>query len=149
MAKQAKVRRVRSKDGPDPIDVGVGLNLRRVRLARGMSQAELADALGITFQQIQKYERAANRVSASMLVKAARFLGVSAADLLPGDEDAPPPEAFSRHTAVSGAAEVLNAYSEIPNPALRSAILHVMRELADKSSPARTAQRTAKPKKPG
>jgi transcriptional regulator with XRE-family HTH domain len=153
MENQVRIRRVKHKDGPDPIDVGVGLNLRRLRLARGISQAELAEALGITFQQIQKYERAANRVSASMLVKAARFLGVSPADLLPAEDEAGAPEAFSRRAAVSGSAEVLNAYAEMPNPDLRSAVLNMMRALGPRSSPARTAQRTAqgaaKAKKPG
>jgi transcriptional regulator with XRE-family HTH domain len=145
MARQLKVRRVKYKDGPDPIDVLVGLNVRRVRLARGISQAELADALGITFQQIQKYERAANRVSASMLVKAARFLGVSPADLLPADDEAATaPAAFGRHTEVGGAVEALNAYCDIPTPALRGVVLSLMRELGPKSS----STRALKPKKP-
>ena len=134
---QAKVRRVKIKDGPDPIDVLVGLNLRRARLAREISQSELADALGITFQQIQKYERAANRVSASMLVKAARFLGVSAATLLPDLDDASDPVDAGQHADVGGAAEMLNAYGRIANPALRGLVLSLTRELGPKASPVR------------
>lgn len=58
---------------PDPVDVHVGMRLRARRQQLGQSQSALAEALGITFQQVQKYERAANRVSASMLHRAAAF----------------------------------------------------------------------------
>jgi len=110
-----------------------------------MSQAELAEALGITFQQIQKYERAANRVSASMLVKAARFLGVAPADLLPAEDEAgPAPARFGRHTEVGGSVEALNAYCEIPTPGLRGVVLNLMRELGVKPA----AAKPDKPRKP-
>jgi transcriptional regulator with XRE-family HTH domain len=75
--------------GPDPIDVDVGARLRRIRRAQGMSQEALATGLGLTFQQVQKYEKGANRISASMLVKAARMLDVSTALILPPEEDRP------------------------------------------------------------
>src|SRR5579885_2976497 len=55
-------RRRRGKDGPDPIDVYVGSRLRERRVSLGMSQTVLADRLGLTFQQVQKYERGANRL---------------------------------------------------------------------------------------
>jgi len=61
---------------PDPIDVHVGKLLRAYRLATGISQDELGAALGISFQQIQKYERAMNRLSASKLVEAARAMNI-------------------------------------------------------------------------
>lgn len=60
--------------GPDPIDVHVGARLRELRRERGISQTALALAVGVTFQQIQKYEKGANRVSASMLYAIARCL---------------------------------------------------------------------------
>lgn len=68
---------------PDPIDVAVGDRIRARRMALGKSQADLAGALGLSFQQVQKYEKGVNRVSASMLVKAAAFLCVEPAALLP------------------------------------------------------------------
>jgi transcriptional regulator with XRE-family HTH domain len=72
------------------IDAVVGARLRKARLAARMSQTELGDAIGVSFQQVQKYERAANRLSASMLVLAARAVGVPAARLLQDlDGDAP------------------------------------------------------------
>jgi transcriptional regulator with XRE-family HTH domain len=67
---------------PDPIDVSVGARIRARRLELGMSQTKLANALGLTFQQVQKYESGDNRVSASTLVRAARALGIAAAALV-------------------------------------------------------------------
>jgi transcriptional regulator with XRE-family HTH domain len=60
----------------DPIDRLVGERIRTRRKAAGVSQQALGSALGITFQQVQKYERGANRISASMLARAAHTLGV-------------------------------------------------------------------------
>ena len=61
---------------PDPIDVHVGSRVRLRRTLLGMSQEKLGDALGLTFQQIQKYERGANRIGASRLYKIAKILNV-------------------------------------------------------------------------
>jgi transcriptional regulator with XRE-family HTH domain len=71
--------------GPDPIDIAVGGRIRARRIALGVSQTALAKALGLTFQQVQKYEKGANRVSASTLVRVARELGVTVAFLV-GEE---------------------------------------------------------------
>ena len=48
---------------PDPVDIAVGARVRLLRKARNVSQATLAEAIGVTFQQVQKYERASNRIS--------------------------------------------------------------------------------------
>ncbi len=64
-------------DAPDPIDIHVGKLLRARRLAAGVTQQDLGETLGVTFQQIQKYETGANRISASKLYKAARALGLA------------------------------------------------------------------------
>lgn len=61
-------------DGPDPIDLHVGQRLRARRLMLGISQEKLGEVLGLTFQQIQKYERGANRISASRLYYISRAL---------------------------------------------------------------------------
>lgn len=68
--------------GPLPADVLVGLRIRQRRMWLGMSQTELGEALNVTFQQIQKYERGRNRVSASALIMIAKKLEVSPATLL-------------------------------------------------------------------
>ena len=65
-----------SKKSPNPIDIHVGSRVRLRRMMLGMSQEKLGEALGITFQQIQKYEKGANRVSASKLWDIARFFKV-------------------------------------------------------------------------
>lgn len=62
---------------PDFVDIHVGQALRRRRVELGQSQIELAQAIGVSFQQVQKYERAANRISASMIYKAAKAQGVA------------------------------------------------------------------------
>lgn len=68
---------------PDPIDVEVGRRLAARRIALGYNQSDLARSVGKTFQQIQKYEKGTNRVSASVLFRFARFLGVPPAWFFP------------------------------------------------------------------
>lgn len=80
--------RVASKpagDPVDPVDLHVGARIREERIHIRMSQSALGDAIGVTFQQIQKYERGVNRVSASMLVRIAATLGVSVSVLFPDE----------------------------------------------------------------
>jgi len=62
---------------PDPIDAHVGSRIRLRRMLIGLSQEKLGDALGLTFQQVQKYEKGANRIGSSRLYKIAHLLGVS------------------------------------------------------------------------
>lgn len=66
-----------AKRNADPIDVHVGNRLRMRRTLIGMSQEKLGDRLGLTFQQVQKYEKGSNRVSASRLFRMSEILGVS------------------------------------------------------------------------
>lgn len=73
------------------IDAQVGKLVRARRLAIGMPQTELAEALGLTFQQIQKYERGANRISAANLFEIARKLDVPLASLFDGLDDSGDP----------------------------------------------------------
>lgn len=72
---------------PDPVDILVGDNVRSRRRRRGLSQAGLGALVGVTFQQIKKYERRINRISASMLVRIAEALSVAPATLLPPRDD--------------------------------------------------------------
>ncbi|CAN7557696.1 helix-turn-helix domain-containing protein [Rhizobium sp. LjRoot258] len=69
---------------PDPVDIIVGKNVRTLRAKQRISQLELGEALGLTFQQIQKYEKGTNRVSASKLHQIAVFLGVDISELFEG-----------------------------------------------------------------
>jgi len=70
-----------------PVDAAVGENIRTARLAAGVTQTELGNACGITFQQIQKYENGTNRVGGSRLMQIAEALKVPAATLLPASQE--------------------------------------------------------------
>ena len=83
----AAVTAERDPDAPHPVDRHVGLHIRMRRKALGISQEKLAEALGLTFQQVQKYERGANRVSASKLWEIARALKTNVAYFYEGLED--------------------------------------------------------------
>lgn len=74
---------------PDPVDVYVGHEIRSRRRRLDLSQTDLANACRVTFQQVQKYERGANRVSASMLVRVAGALRCTPGDLFPKSENDP------------------------------------------------------------
>jgi transcriptional regulator with XRE-family HTH domain len=71
---------------PDAVDKLVGRNIRVLRLAKGLSQTELADALGVTFQQVQKYEKGTNRVGSGRLLKISGILGVKITDFFEGTD---------------------------------------------------------------
>ncbi len=73
---ETQVMSVLPKKVPNPIDRHVGARVRMRRLLVSMSQEKLGEALGITFQQIQKYEKGANRIGASRLQQIAKILGV-------------------------------------------------------------------------
>src|SRR3954467_6841039 len=77
---------------PDLVDRVVGQRLRKVREAAGMSQGALGRASGITFQQVQKYEKGMNRISVSRLVQFAKALGTTTAVLLAEPFEEPRPE---------------------------------------------------------
>ncbi len=80
MAKAKRVRRSAKKQvsrgGPNPIDIHVGSRLRLRRNLLGISQTDLGKAFGVTFQQVQKYEKGTNRISASRLFNLSRVLDV-------------------------------------------------------------------------
>jgi transcriptional regulator with XRE-family HTH domain len=78
--KKAK-QKTRSPRTPGPIDQYIGARIRESRVAFGMSQATLGEKLGVTLQQVQKYEKGANRVSASRLFEVCEALEVSLASM--------------------------------------------------------------------
>ena len=118
---------------PNRLDVALGLRIRQRRKALGVSQTALADAIGLTFQQIQKYERGFNRVSFSRLVDIAHALDCRVVDLIGDLDDANIASPLFRqdtaHLRESGAPELLAAYSAAP-PALRRVLLKLVLEIA-------------------
>lgn len=128
---------------PDKLDVALGLRIRQRRKALGISQTALADAVGITFQQIQKYERGFNRISFSRLVKMAHALNCRVQDLVGDLDDVGAPPALAdqdtSHLRVPGAPELLTAFAEITTE-LRRAILKVTVEVAKSQRSAKREQ---------
>ena len=76
MPKRRRKRRIVLRDGPDPVEIHVGARVRERRVSLGMSQRDLGNYLGVSFQQFQKYERGVNRISAGKLWALSNFFEV-------------------------------------------------------------------------
>ena len=114
----------------DPIDIAVGARIRLLRKVRGLSQQALAEAAGVTFQQVQKYERGANRVSASMLSRIASTLQAPVAEMF--GEVNPASGAIDEVAHLlsePGALELLRAYSRLPRGAPRASLVEFVRSI--------------------
>jgi len=98
-------RRMAKFDGPNPIDIHVGARLRLLRTIVGMSQTELAERVGLTFQAIQKYEHGDIRISASRLYELAIILGVSVSSFFVDLPDTASPEAGDKAPGETGTGE--------------------------------------------
>jgi transcriptional regulator with XRE-family HTH domain len=120
---------------PNPIDVHVGARIRMRRLLLGMNQETLANALGLTFQQVQKYEGGANRVSASRLSAMAEILGVPISyffgDLRPDDAELSPADRqWREHLQKPETIEFIRLYYAIPDPQVRRQFLEMTKTVA-------------------
>jgi len=118
--------------GPNPVDRHVGLRIRFRRKELGISQEKLADSIGLTFQQVQKYERAANRVSASKLWEVARALNTSINyfyEGLPADGEMRGPDGISLEDFLmsSEGAELARYFPQIQQAGVRRQILELVR----------------------
>jgi transcriptional regulator with XRE-family HTH domain len=111
--------------GADPIDIAVGARVRIRRKVLSISQTDLAEALGISFQQVQKYERGANRVSASMLVRIAKRLGTMVGDLVGEVEGGIADRELLANLAAPGVVEIIQVFAKIRSSSVRSAIITV------------------------
>ena len=131
-----------SKKSPNPIDIHVGSRVRLRRMMLGMSQEKLGEALGITFQQIQKYENGANRISFSRLVQIARALRCRVVDLMDvldtpaGEGDV---DLLSR-MRTPGALELLSAFERLPQEA-RSSLVNLLRVMTDPDAGQKSRQK--------
>jgi transcriptional regulator with XRE-family HTH domain len=125
----------------NPIDVHVGSRVRLRRMLLGMSQEKLGEQLGLTFQQVQKYEKGVNRIGASRLFDMARVLGVPVQfffDEVPGDPglpvpgltDGPASPYLSEILGTREGLELNKAYARISDPRVRRAIVELVRSLA-------------------
>ena len=129
---------------PNPIDLHVGLRIRLRRKEMGISQEKLAAAIGLTFQQIQKYERAANRVSASKLYETARALKTSIAYFYEGlpEGDAVGLEAAEGRPAAQAflltpeGLELAGAFPQIRRARVRRRLLDLVRAMVEEDDEA-------------
>jgi transcriptional regulator with XRE-family HTH domain len=121
------------KGGPNSIDVEVGKRIRTYRLAAGHSQTTLADALGLTFQQVQKYEKGINRVAPSRLEVIASQCKVPVTAFYPSmdDKNGSAPVLPFDSLGMHGAQDLLAAYSKIKRSKMRSALVALAEAMAD------------------
>ncbi|HYK81470.1 MAG TPA: helix-turn-helix transcriptional regulator [Micropepsaceae bacterium] len=120
--------RKRKADSPSPLDVTVGRNVRIWRMAKGLSQSQLASRLGITFQQVQKYETGANRIGTGRLVKIAAILGVPISVLFEGTNAAEPP--LLALVSDSRSFRLAHAFDAIKHNALRLSLVKLVEKIA-------------------
>ncbi len=129
---------MRRKTNPTrAIDTHVGRQLRVLRASRGLTQENLAERIGISYQQLHKYETGANSISASRLYELAKLLAVSPDtffDGLEGDEAAAPVLAASADSLLSrNQMGLLKYFSNVPEPK-RAALLGFIRSMAEEEA---------------
>jgi transcriptional regulator with XRE-family HTH domain len=121
---------------PNPIDAHVGSRLRMRRIMLGMSQEKLATAFGLTFQQVQKYEKGVNRMGASRLQHAAEILQVSVPFFFEGapgehelSETAPSPDYVNEFVSSEDGLRLIKAFMRIARPVVRHRIVDLVQEI--------------------
>lgn len=132
-----KIYRARTESGePDPVDMHVGARLRLRRTLMGLSQTELAKSVGLTFQQVQKYESGANRISASRLYHIAEALDVPVSFFFDdmqrhglGEDPAP---AFPLAENSRGELEMMRNYRRIADEEVRRGVYELTKILASR-----------------
>jgi transcriptional regulator with XRE-family HTH domain len=124
----------KSVKSPDATDAGVGEKIRTQRLLRGLSQTDLGKKVGITFQQIQKYEKGVNRVGAGRLHRIAEALGVPVSFFFEGAQgmsiEAVNINSSLRFLETAAAVRVVRAFAEIEDKKVRQAIVALIEEIA-------------------
>lgn len=132
----------------NPIDAHVGGRVRLRRMLLGMSQEKLAEKLGLTFQQVQKYEKGINRIGASRLFELSQLLGVGVdffyEDAPVGTGHAPAMPGFAEPSGENYIVDFLNsreglelnrAFTRITDPKVRRSIIELVRSLAHDDTP--------------
>lgn len=124
---------------PDPVDKHVGSRVRMRRLMLGMSQGGLADQLGLTFQQVQKYEKGTNRISASRLQEMCHILQVPVPFFFDGAPqtagqsrrggEAPSPAYVTDFLAAADGLKLVRAFTQISDAKLRRCVVRLVEEI--------------------
>ncbi len=127
-----------AKKAPNPIDKHVGSRVRMRRMMLSMSQEKLGDALGLTFQQVQKYEKGTNRIGASRLQQIAHILQVPVSFFFEGAphsagsgmSEAPSPAYVADFLATSDGLSLTKAFMRIKSNKLRRRIVDLVEQIA-------------------
>jgi transcriptional regulator with XRE-family HTH domain len=131
-----------STKSPEPMDIALGAAVRIRRRTIGMSQEALAEQCGVSFQQIQKYENGANRISFSRLVQIARALRCRVTDLMDvfdgADKETAEDLDLLTRMRTPGALELLTAYERL-TPDVRSSLVNLVRTLTSPQAVAAAA----------
>jgi transcriptional regulator with XRE-family HTH domain len=122
--------RKRSAKSPSAVDVTVGVNVRVWRMAKGLSQAQLANRLGVTFQQVQKYEIGGNRIGTARLVKIAAILEVPISTLFVGTNAADPAQSLLALISDSRSFRLARAFAAITHNAFRLSLVELVERIA-------------------
>jgi transcriptional regulator with XRE-family HTH domain len=130
MAGRSSGKAIKHRRAPE--DVEIGRKIRALRLANGVSQIALADGIGLTFQQIQKYEKGANRVSAGRLQKIARILDTPIAFFFDEQRTKNQEDNVLDLIQSKGAMRLLRAYAELPSGATKHALVMLAEVMRDK-----------------
>ncbi len=139
-----------SARNPEPIDGVVGKHIRLRRMAKGLSQTELGTRVGVTFQQVQKYEKGINRVGASRLLRIAEVLEVPVSSFFEGADtneteiDIPSPLTL---VAEPQALRLVQAFALITNSQLRRSLVELVERMSTDSSATRQAMPVPKPER--
>jgi transcriptional regulator with XRE-family HTH domain len=135
---------------PDPLDAMVGARIRVFRTHRGLSQSDLAEKIGVAFQQVQKYESGANRVGASRLSRIAAALGIAIGELFePSQRKSPHSKSPFQLLAEPDALRVLKAFARTTDPRVRRAIAQLVESVADQQPKLRLSIARSAPVKRG
>src|SRR5215831_3685149 len=118
---------------PDAIDRIVGRNIRILRLQKGLTQTELADQLGLTFQQVQKYEKGTNRVGSGRLLRIAMFLDVPVTALFRGSDEMADTDKQSIFDQLESphTSRLLQAFARIDHDGLRRSVVQLVEQIAN------------------
>ncbi len=122
-----------TRRGGDPRDAEIGQRVRALRVQRGLSQSELGQLISVTFQQVQKYEKGANRISAGRLQRVAEVLGVPVAYFFAAPTDGSGAEGADEEGGflqAEGALRLARAYARIKQPGVRLQLLRLTEAIA-------------------
>lgn len=115
---------------PHPVDVHVGTRIRQQRTLLGMSQSKLAEAVGLTFQQIQKYEKGSNRIGASRMWQFAQALGVPVASFFEGLQEGARAKKVTAPEVDPGMLTLAKHFKALKSPLHRDAVCSLAKSLA-------------------